>query len=195
MRKYYVIIYFLLNITMLAQSNSENSFWAQIGGGANFSDFSDSNLGSNLCLSLNYKFQNNVITVSYLNSEFFSFDNPNESIKSYQLKYGISSDFSMRGLIFPFPLFLLVKKDFNYSIIGRIGLSYNRGIKRTTLITDDFFGDSYNSLYVDGFGLPIEVELKEDITNFLGLGLSVFANINKVSNYIGFSFNLYVGKF
>ncbi|MCF8239776.1 MAG: hypothetical protein K9J16_00210 [Melioribacteraceae bacterium] len=101
----------------------------------------------------------------------------------------------MRGLIFPFPFLLIVKKDFNYSIIGRIGLSYNKGIKRTTLINEEFFGDSYNSKYVNGFGLPIEVEIKEDITNFLGLGLSVFANFNKVSNYSGFSFNLYIGKF
>lgn len=186
----------LLNITILAQTNCKNSFWGQIGSGFNFSNFSDSKLGSNLYLSLNYKFQNDVISFSYLNSnEFFTFDKPNEYIRSYQIKYGKSFDFTMRGLIFPFPFLLIVKKDFNYSIIGRIGLSYNKGIKRTTLINEEFFGDSYNSKYVNGFGLPIEVEIKEDITNFLGLGLSVFANFNKVSNYSGFSFNLYIGKF
>ncbi|MCK7521986.1 MAG: hypothetical protein MZV64_32040 [Ignavibacteriales bacterium] len=95
--------------------------------GIGFIKFSDSDVGLNLSLSLNYEIQNNNFNFSFLNSsELELFNHPNEYNKSYAVKYGRSLDFSMRGLILPFPFLLFLKKDFDYSLIGRIGVSYNK---------------------------------------------------------------------
>ena len=102
----------------------------------------------------------------------------------------------MRGMLFPiFPFLLIIKKDFNYSLIGRIGISYNEGLERTELLSDESFNDRYDSKLIRGFGVPLEIELREEITGFLGMGMSIYANINKVKNYTGVNFSVYVGRF
>lgn len=192
----FIIIFILLNSLSFAQDEVRTSFWGQVGTGISFMKLSDADAGFNLSTSLNYEIQNNNISISYLHSSEFSMSkHPEEYVKSIELKYGRSIDFSMRGLIFPFPFLLIIRKDFDYSLVGKIGVSYNEGRERTKLLKDEFFDDRYDSKVTNGFGLPIEIEIRENITNFLGMGLSVYANFNKVRNYTGFNFNLYAGQF
>jgi hypothetical protein len=194
--KYTLIIILLINCFTFAQDQINHSFWAEIGTGVSFIKLSDDDAGFNYFGSLNYEINNNNFSLSYLNSrEFLSFNHPEEYIKSFELKYGRSIDFSMRGLIFPFPLLLILKKDFDYSLIGKIGISYNEGLKRTVLLRDELFNNNYDSKITTGFGLPIEIELREEITSFIGMGLSLYVNFNKVKNYSGFNFNIYIGQF
>ncbi|MFA6598147.1 MAG: hypothetical protein WCS69_10520 [Ignavibacteriaceae bacterium] len=191
-----LILLILGNTLSIAQYEKKDSFWGQIGYGISFAKYSNSDVGLNILGSINYETQNNNFSFSYVNSgEIALFKDPGEYIKSYELKYGRSIDFSMRGLLFPFPFLLIIKKDFNYSLVGKIGISYNEGLKRTTLIQDDFFDDSYNSKIVSGFGLPVGIEMREEITRYIGMGLSFYTNFNKVKNYSSFNFSLYVGQF
>ena len=193
--KKYLILVFLLNSFSLAQDEIKNSFWVQIGTGMSFMKLSDADAGLNFLASLNYETQNNNFSFSYLrSSEFALFVNPGEYINSFELKYGRSIDFSTRGLIFPFPFLLIIKKDFNYSLIGKLGISYNELRKRTRLVNSESFNNSYDSKIFTGFGLPIEIEIREEITSLIGLGLSVYTNFNKVKKYSGFNFSLYVGQ-
>ena len=194
--KKYLIVVFLLNSFSFAQDEIKNSFWGQVGTGVSFMNLTDANAGFNLLASLNYEIQNNNFSISYLrSSEFSMFTHPGEYVKSIELKYGRSLDFSMRGLIFPFPFLLIIKKDFNYSLVGKIGISYNESLQRTILLKDELFDNSYASKITTGFGLPIEVEIREEITDFVGMGLSVYTNFNKVKNYSGLNFNIYIGQF
>ncbi|MBU2508353.1 MAG: hypothetical protein KJ799_16775 [Bacteroidetes bacterium] len=177
---------------LFSQDENIHSFWGQVGVGMSYVKLSDSDVGFNLLASVSYEIQNNNFSFTYFRSHEWSFfTRPEEYIKSYEVKYGRSIDFSMRGLLFPFPLLLFVKKDFDYSIVGKIGLSYNEGLKRTTLIE----GNNYSSKFVSGIGLPIEIEIREEITSYLGMGLSVHTNFNKVKNYSGVNINFYVGYF
>jgi hypothetical protein len=186
----------LANGFTFAQDENKSSFWGQVGTGMSFMKLSDSNAGFNFLASLNYEIKNNNFSISYLrSSEFSMFTHPEEYVKSIELKYGRSIDFTIRGLIFPFPFLLIIKKDFDYSFIGKIGVSYNESLQRTILLNDEFFDDRYDSKIITGLGLPIEIEIREEITSFVGLGLSVYTNYNKVKNYSGFNFNLYVGQF
>jgi len=130
-------------------------------------------------LQLNYEVNNNNFSLSFLHSGKFALFDPQEYIRSF--------DFSMRGLMFPFPFKLIIKKDFYYSLIGKIGISYNESRVRTELLKDDFFDNRYDSKLNTGFGLPIEIELREEITSFFGLDISFFANFNGIKNYSGFN--------
>lgn len=193
-----IILFFFvtLNIFTNAQSDSTISIWGQAGYGFGLSKFSDTDGSFISCLAANIKYDKNIVTLGYVyNGEFLSFENPGEYVKSFQLKYGRSFDFKMKGLIFPFPFLLLIRKDFSYSFIPRIGISYNEGIKRTILIEPQLFNDRWEFRTLNGYGIPIEVELKEDITNYIGLGTVLSANFNKISNNFGIMFNVYIGWF
>jgi len=191
-----IVILFLLSNQSFSQDHLSNSFWGQVGTGINFMKLQNTNSGFNLSASFNYEVNNNNFSISFLHSSEFSlFTHPEEYIKSIELKYGRSIDFSMRGLIFPFPFLLIIKRKFDYSLIGKIGISYNESRERTLLLEDDFFDNRYNSKNKYGLGLPIEIELREEITNFLGMGVSLYTNFNEVKNYSGFNFSLYVGQF
>lgn len=185
-------IFIFLVINSYSQEFDSNTFWLKAGYGFSTAKFSDSEVGLTLNGSFSYKTQNNIFTFSYFNTgEFWS----NEYVETFSLQYGKSYDFSMRGLLFPIPLSLLIKKNFNYSIIGRVGFSYNKWNKKTTLIDHSFLNEKYNYELIKGFGFPIELEIKEDITGFLGMGFSIYTNISGVKGYTGFSINLCLGKF
>lgn len=186
----------VLNILIYAQSDSTISIWGQAGYGFGLSKFSDTDGSFSSNLAANIKYDKNIITLGYVyNGEFISFESPGEYFKSFQLKYGRSFDFRMKGLIFPFPFLLLIKKEFNYSFIARTGISYNEGIKRTVLIEHHLFNDKWEFETIYGYGVPIEIEMKEDITNYIGMGLVLSANINEVSNNFGIMLNIYAGWF
>lgn len=100
----------------------------------------------------------------------------------------------MRGLLIPFPLLLVVKKELNYSLLGKVGLSYNERLIRKELTADRVKKTHFTELS-QFVGIPLEIELREEITSFFGLGVSVFANINAKLCYSGFNLNLYAGQF
>jgi hypothetical protein len=197
MKKIIVVsLFFLLNCFSFGQDQIKSSFWAEVGTGVSFVKLSAARAGINIFASLNYESQNNNYSLSYLrSSEITLFTHPDEFVKSYELKYGRSIDFSMKGLLLPFPFLLIIKKEFNYSLIGKIGISYNEARERTNLIKSEICNNSYNSKLISGIGLPIEIELREEITDFIGMSLAAYANFNKVKNYSGINFNISVGKF
>jgi len=187
---------FLLNCLLFAQEQTTHSFWAEVGTGVNFLEFTDSHNGFNLYGSLNYEIENNNFSLSYLHSsEFSMFVRPEEYIESIELKYGRSIHFSMRGLGFPIPFLLIINRNFDYSLVGKVGISYNESRKRTALLANESFDSSYNSKITNGFGLPVEIELREQITSFIGMGFSFYANFNEVKNFSGVNFNIHLGKF
>jgi hypothetical protein len=191
-----VSLFFLFNCFSFGQDQIRSSFWGEVGTGVSFMKLSSASAGINIFASLNYESQNNNFSLSYLrSSEFSFFAHPKEFVKSYELKYGRSIDFSMKGLVFPFPFLLIIKKEFNYSLIGKIGISYNEARERNNLIKSEIFNSSYDSKLISGIGLPIEIELREEITDFIGMGLAVYTNFNKVKNYSGINFNITVGQF
>lgn len=195
---YSKILFFIFSINLLlfAEDNDKDIFWVQAGTGIGFTKFSNSSAGIGFLLSLNYENQNHNLSASFMHlDEFEMFDHPGEYIKSYSIKYGRSYDFSMRGCILPFPLLLIINKNFDYSIIGRVGVSYNKWLDRTNLIKNESFSSSYDSEVIHGFGVPIEFEIREEITSYLGLGFMLFTNINKVKTYWGFNFSILIGNF
>jgi len=191
------IVLFWFSSLIFGQEASNSSMSVQIGSGFSFANFSDNNDGS-LCLSgsLNYKINNNNFSIGVFNViEFILFTRPSEYITSYDIKYGRSINFKMRGLVLPIPLLLIVNRDFKYSLVGKVGLSYIRSLSRTNLLENNSFDSVYASEILTGFGIPIELELREEITSFFGMGLSVYTNINSVKNFTGFNLNVYLGSF
>ncbi|NLT50121.1 MAG: hypothetical protein GXX85_04295 [Ignavibacteria bacterium] len=181
---------FLLSFTFLpAQNETSNSIWVQAGLGFVSANFPDSDGGLNGNASLNYRTDYGIFSFNYfpiLGEEY---------INTYSLQYGRSYDFKMRGLIFPLPIFLLIKKKFNYSLITRAGISYNIWNKRGEVKETFFIFDKYNYELKKGIGFPLEVELKQDITSYLGMGIGFYANFSPVKGYSGASLNLYIGSF
>lgn len=39
------------------------------------------------------------------------------------------------------------------------------------------------------------IEIREDLTDYLGMGLSFYTNFNNATNYSGINFHLYIGEF
>ncbi|MBU1678417.1 MAG: hypothetical protein KKD86_06115 [Bacteroidetes bacterium] len=186
----YIILFILYSTLVLAQEQNGDSYWISTGLGVNFLKLSDSDVGFNFAMTANYEIHNNVISYSYMrSSEFVFFNHPGEYIKSHEILYGRSFDFSMEGLLIPFPFLIFLKKEFNYSVIGKIGISYNERLKRTELENDDFFDNSYNSILLSGMGFPIMIEIREDLTDYLGMGLSFYTNFNNATNYSGINFH------
>lgn len=193
---FHIILFICVTFSCVAQDKNNSQFWVQVGTGITFMKLTDTDAGINFAGSLNYEKDNDNFSFSFINSiEWILFSNPEEYIKSYMLQYGRSINFTMRGLFFPLPFFLLLKDQFNYSLVGKMGISYNESIKRTTIRTSQSFSSYYNHELITGFGLPIDVEFREEISSYFGMGLSAFANFNKVRNYSGFNISLHLGQF
>ena len=185
-------LFLLLFSILTAQDETANSFWAQAGGGVILTDFSHSAGGLTYTASLNYKTNYGIFSFNYLDGgEILG----GEYLRTFSLQYGKSYDFKMRGLILPLPIFLIIKKDFNYSLIARAGVSYNLWNKRTNIIEHNFLFDKYNYELKKGIGFPLEVELKQDFTSYLGMGIAFYANLSSVKSYTGASLNFYAGSF
>ena len=188
-----VCLFSLLSVVAFPQGENKSSIWINAGTGLSFMQFTDVGTALNFSLALNYDNQNNNVCASYMHAfalELFS--SPDEYVNSFEVKYGRSLKFKMRGLLFPmFPFLLLLKKQFEYTITGRVGLSYTNASKWTKIKESEFLDVEYNTELLHSIGLPIEIEIREDVTSDVCFGLVFYTNINKVMNFSGVNFNIY----
>ena len=193
----------LLVLIMSSEIYSQNKnfsdikYWAQGGIGISAIKFAKSDVGFSFGIGIFIDYKSNLIAIKHTrNYELALFLTPNEKLWSSEILYGRRMDFKMRGMLFPlFPFGLLIKKEFNYSFNASIGASIIGGINRKTLLSDEFLDSHYSSEGFTYFGLPIEVELIERLTNNIGLGLCIYSNINKEKNIYGIMSNFYFGLF
>ncbi len=209
--RYYFIFVFIAGIDLYSQDNnssagnfdSENpgleyiySLWANGGYSVGFANFSDTDIGLGINGTLTFEKDKNLFSFSYQKIyELSLFSDHQETIQSFQLKYGKAKEFRMRGLLFPFPFFLLIKKDFNYNILWRAGFAYNL-YQKIPDHENEIKVNTHNTYERKSFfSIPLEIELREDITDFIGIGTGLFINLNNKYSSGGIIFNLYLGKF
>jgi len=95
----------------------------------------------------------------------------------------------------PLPLPMIVTKEFKYSLVVKIGASYIVMRERTGIIQLKPFNNLYSGEVKEGMGLPLEIELREELTNSFGMSVSLYGNKNGIKDYWGFNFSIYIGKF
>ncbi len=189
-----VILTIIITLTLsfqnllFAQNEMQHSLSGQFGGGIGFLNFSNTHLAMNLYSSIDYGIGNKLIEIAFVKSyEFSPISKSVEYLSTFQIKYGSTYHFKMKGLFLPIIIlpYLDIDKEFNYSLTGKVGISYNEGLfesKGYDSITDNNFG----------FGIPIELELREEITNYFGLGFIAYYNLNKVRNTGGLNTFIFI---
>lgn len=179
------------------QGSAENfSLWANGGYSLGFTNFSDTDFGLGFNGTLTFEKDRNLFSFSYQKLyELALFSYHSETIQSFQLKYGRAKEFKMRGLLLPFPFMLLIKKDFNYKILWRAGIAYNLYQKIPDAEIEGHLINSNKSERNTFVSIPLEIEFRQDITDFLGLGSGLFINLHDKYPSGGFIFNIYLGKF
>jgi len=194
MSKYFLIILVLSNL-VFSQGVKSSSFWGDAGAGLNYIKLANSDVMLNFRFGLNYKVNSNNFSVVYLNSsEFELIDSPAEYLKSVSVIYGRSFDFTMRRLLVPLPLPMIVTKEFKYSLVVKIGASYIVKRERTGIIQLKPFNNLYSGEVKEGMGLPLEIELREELTKSFGMSVSLYGNKNGIKDHWGFNFGIYIGQ-
>ncbi len=172
---------FVLSIGVLHQAFSQetssdnhtdaSSVWASLGIGTSY-------FGPTFRTALSYSIGNNVFTVRYLKGDELRFsvegqyDQPALGFKELGILYGRISR----------KQFLLVGLS--------IGMGYVNGTDRGRQIE---YG-KYEPINISAFSFLLEATVLVDITNFLGIGGSVFGSLNSQKTYLGGTLNVYVGK-
>lgn len=171
--------------------NPELKYWANGGIGISAVKFTTADFGLSLGLGVTADYNRNLISLKYHKEiELVLFNNPEEYLWSAEVLYGRRLDFKSRGLLFPF-----LKKEVDYSFLFSIGLSISEGSRRKALISHDFLNDTYNTELYKTFGVPVNLELIRRITDNIGLGFSLYSNINKEQMSYGLCTGLYLGAF
>lgn len=186
---------YLFPITRLsAQPDSTDPvlrYWGNGGVGISAVKFTTADFGLSLELGVTADYNKNLIALKYhKETELVLFNNPEEYLWSAEVLYGRRLDFKSRGLLFPF-----LKKEVDYSFLFSIGLSISEGSRRKALISHDFLNDTYNTELYKTFGVPVNLELIRRITDNIGLGFSLYSNINKEQMSYGLCTGLYLGAF
>jgi hypothetical protein len=89
-----------------------------------------------------------------------------------------------------------VAKSHTGFISGSAGLSMVGGVKRGNYLgnTGGWFSDYYENIDILTFGFPLEAKLIWTPLNFLGVGLTGYANINLEKSYGGGLLCIIIGK-
>lgn len=170
----------------------QNGFSGNLGVGMGGVNFSESHFALNFNGAICYRDSNLIYDLSQkLNDEFVLFTRPIERLTQIEAKIGGCYDYQSDGFIFPF--FFIYIKDINYSFRYKTGLTYIKYTKRTDKILSDFMNDRYNTKNYFGFGIPLEVELRQEVFSYFGLSASGFINLNSVKSYFGFNTGIYIG--
>ncbi|HEX2867968.1 MAG TPA: hypothetical protein VHO03_13060 [Ignavibacteriales bacterium] len=131
---------------------------------------------------LSYSYNENVFSARYIKADEFvwgspgggqSWDDPQLKMREIGLLYGRSH---RNGIL-------------HLSLSG--GLSYIDAVKRGAKISER----QYEKINIQTIGLPLELHVRVEITDFLGIGGSCFGNLNSKRSYAGGSLNLYIGRF
>jgi hypothetical protein len=153
-------------------NESKSNYWVGFGIGGNY-------FGPTICANLSYTINQNLITIKYASSEEFQFgvDNTNLDKPSIWLKeFGF-----LYGRCF--------RKDILLLSVSA-GISYTNGIIRGQNIQDHY----YEKRNISTFGFPIEAEAMFEVSDYVGVGLLFFVNLNKEKNFNGGMLRIKVGS-
>lgn len=189
MKSILAILYiFLLPYSVLSQSGISGS----LGIGMGCVKFSKGHLAFNLKSDICYRDSILIYSLSYtMNDEFTIFIDPSEKLSQLDAKIGGCYDYKRDGFIFPFVFIYL--HDISYSVKYKTGFTFISYEKRIGIIESGFMSDKYKTKKYAGFGIPIELELRQELFSFFGLYSSVFFNFNTVKSYYGFNSGIYFG--
>lgn len=177
----YIILLFILSIPpnlFASDINSKdtiqfrNAFW--IGFGIGYSYF-----GPNLSAIIAYKNNQNIFSVKYSKSDEFNFgvdnnfDSPYLSIREYSILYGRA----------------LKEKIILFNIL--IGLSYITGVERGKNIQYNDF----EKVNISTMSIPFETEVMFEFTDYIGIGILYYGNINKDKYFGGGMLRIKIGWF
>ena len=142
-----------------------------LGYGIGFDSYPD-NRNLNFAISIDYSIQKNknLFTLGCHSSNEMNFilgPRPNNRVNSYEITYGRTH----------------TKGDYFFALSG--GMSYNHRIERGKyLYSESILGpDHYEKIGVSTLGVPISIRSVWNVFRKYGVGLELYANINKTSYY------------
>jgi len=151
---------------------NKSSCWLALGIGNNY-------FGPNLSANLSYTFNQNLFTIKYSKSDEFrfgvenNFDEPSLEIKEYAILYGRT--FRENILLF--------------SVSA--GVSYLKGVNRGKNIQYN----NFEKVNISTIGFPFEAEAMFEFTNYFGIGILFYGNLNKEKVFGGVMLRLKIGWF
>lgn len=161
------------DLTRGDSAESEYNYWLGLGIGGNY-------FGPHLCANLSFTIDEHLFTIKYGKSNEFHFagvennyDDPQLEIREYGFLYG---RFHRENI-------LLLSLS--------AGISYIKGINRGKNIQYHDF----EKINISTVGIPFEAEAMFEITNYAGIGLLFYGNINKDKIYKGIMFRIKAGWF
>ncbi len=174
------------------QTENEFKYSGGIGFGIGSVKFTNQNSGLSLNTDAQLKHGSSIYEVSYYKWFGFGFFTPpSEYVVSYCLKYGKEFKFVREGGLFS----LTSNSDLftNYSVQLKTGISFLESRERTSVKYQRLISDEYNTKSRTGFGLPLEIEVRSEISKFFGLNAKVSGNLNAISPFYDISLGVYFG--
>ncbi|MGE5400130.1 MAG: hypothetical protein ACM3S2_06985 [Ignavibacteriales bacterium] len=158
-----------------SQPEYKDCFWVNGGIGGSY-------FGPTLNGSISYSHNENTFTIRYLKADEFTWGDPGgNKVSDYpplsMKEIGILCGRSTR------------MQNMVISLSG--GLSYLTAVNRGSRIEERL----YEKQEIKAIGIPLELHVRIELTDFLGIGGSCFGNLNSSYSFIGGSLNLYIGKF
>ena len=137
--------------------------------------------GIDVQFSLDFQKKHNQWKIRYIGAtEFYIFGpSPPETFNDIGVLYGRVANY----------------KDIQFSISGGLGIV--TGIMRGAYITSTpgwFSFPEYEKRHFFTYGIPLEAQFSYNPLKFLGIGATVFANINPESSFWGINFMWKIGK-
>ena len=135
--------------------------------------------GFTLCGNVSFTINQHLFTVKYSNSKELrfgvenNFDEPSLSLHEFGILYGRYQ-----------------RKD-HLLLSLSVGMSYLNGIKRG----QNLRYKEYEQINISTIGFPFELESTFEFTNYMGLGLLFYGNINKEKTFIGGMLRIKMGRF
>ncbi len=152
---------------------NKTGFWIGAGLGGNY-------FGPTLCVNLSYKIEQNLITIKYASSEEFQFGVDNTNLDKPSI--GMNEFGLLYGRCFRNKILLL-------SVSA--GLSFINGTNRGKNISDHKFEE----VKISTLGIPFEAEAMFEFSNYVGIGLLFYGNLNKDRSFGGGMLRIKVGSF
>ena len=151
----------------------KNGYWVGLGVGGNY-------FGPTFCTNLSFTINQNLFSIKYSKSDEFNlsfsgydFEEPYLTLKEFGVLYG-----------------RIYRKSF-ILLSALAGISYLKGINRGRNIQ---YND-YETINISTLGFAFEAEVMFEFTNFIGLGILYYGNINKKKTFTGGMLRLKFGWF
>jgi hypothetical protein len=177
--KFLVILFIFLSSFLSANnvkwedpSEKKHSYWLGLGIGNCY-------FGPNICANVSFTINQNLFTIKYSKSDELrfgvenNFDEPALSMKEFGILYG---RFHRENILL---------------LSASVGISYLNGINRGRNIQ---YND-YEEIKISTIGFPFEVEAMFELTNYTGIGILFYGNINKEKLYTGGMLRIKIGWF